>query len=211
MSTKDPKSGICSTGFYHFLAGAVRVCLRICHPVIRIRGLENLPEGAAVLCANHSAFSDPIWIIAWSRLVKLPRTMAKKELFGNAFTNWFFTFIGGFPVDRGNTDIVAIKTALHTLKEGNKLLIFPEGTRVRKGKVSEPHPGAVLIAHRIKAPIVPIYLSTKKGLFRPVDLIVGTPYAPEFSDPKPDSAALQQASQEMLDKIYALGDRRHDK
>ena len=100
-------------------------------------------------------------------------------------------------------------SAIHTLKEGNKLVIFPEGTRVKKGKTVEPHSGAVLIAHRMKAPVVPIYLSTKKGLFRPVDLVFGTPYVAEFNDPKPDAAALQQASNDMMAKIYAIGDKSH--
>ncbi len=205
MKGKNSKNGIATQFLYHFLAGIARIFLRICHPVIRISGLENLPEGAAVLCANHSSFTDPIWILAWSRLSRLPRTMAKKELFRNPILRWVFSLIGAFPVDRESTDIAAIKTAMQTLKDNNKLLIFPEGTRVRKGKKSEPHSGAVMIAHRMKAPIVPVYLSVKKGLFRPICLIFGTPYITDFGGVKPDAAALERAATEMLKKIYDLG------
>ena len=53
--------------------------MRIWHPIIRVRGKENIPEGAAVMCCNHSAFSDPVWIIVYGNLPVLPRTMAKKE------------------------------------------------------------------------------------------------------------------------------------
>lgn len=191
---------------YSLVAGVIRLCFRICHPVIRVQGRENLPEGAAVVCANHSSFTDPLWILAWARFQKLPRTMAKKELFQNSLFGWFLGKLGAFPVDRGNTDLTAIKTAFQTLKEENKLLIFPEGTRVRKGKTSESHPGAIVIAHRMKAPIVPVYLSVKKGLFRPVHLIFGSPYSLDFGGRKPDTAALNTAAAELMSGIYTMGE-----
>ncbi len=193
---------------YHFLAGSARILFRLCHPVIRIEGRENLPEGAAVLCANHSHLTDPVWIIAFSRLHRQPRSMAKKELFSNPFFTWFFTKIGAFPVDRGNTDIKAIKEALHTLKDGNKLLVFPEGTRVRKGKPSEPHSGAILLANKVGAPVVPIYLSVKKGLFRPIRIQFGKPGFSDFAGVKPDSQALGNRTRELMAEIYAMGEQR---
>lgn len=190
---------------YHFLAAIFRLLFRICHPVIRVKGRENIPQDACVLCANHSSLTDPIWILAWARFLRLPRTMAKKELFQNSILKWLLYKVGAFPVDRGNTDISAIKNAMAALKDQNKLLIFPEGTRVRKGKPSEPHSGAVLIAHRMKAPIVPVYLSVNKGLFRPIDLIFGTPYTVDFNGTKPDATALDLSAAEMMKKIYDLG------
>ena len=205
MKGMNEKQGRASQITYHILVVIVRFCLRICHPVIRIKGLENIPQGPAVLCANHSCFTDPIWILAWCRLKRLPRTMAKKELFKSPIMSRIFSLIGAFPVDRGNTDITAIKTAMQTLKDNNKLVIFPEGTRVRKGETVEPHSGAILIAHRMKAPLVPVYLSVKKGLFRPIDLIFDTPYVPQFDTPKPDAAALEQAAKKLMDQVYDLG------
>ncbi len=199
--------GMFSPFLYKFVSGLARIALRICHPVIHIEGRENLPEGSAVLCANHSHLTDPIWIVVWSRLQRQPRIMAKKELFSNRLFRWFFAKLGAFPVDRGNTDIKAIKNALHTLKDNNKLLIFPEGTRVRKGKVSQPHSGAVLLAHRVNAPIVPVYLSVQKGLFRPVYLKFGTPYCPDFGGIKPDSQALEAHSSELMANIYDMGEQ----
>ena len=192
---------------YRVVCCLVRVVLRIIHPVIRVQGRENLPEGAAILCANHSCFTDPVWVVIWSGLQRQPRIMAKKELFSNRLLRWFFAKLGAFPVDRGNTDIKAIKTALQTLKENNKLLIFPEGTRVRKNKVSQPHAGAVVLAHRIQAPLVPVYLSVRKGLFRPIHLKFGTPYFPDFGTDKPDAAALEARSAELMAGIYAMGEQ----
>jgi len=184
----------------------LRVGLRICHPIVHIQGRETLPDGPAVLCANHSHLTDPIWIVVWARLSRHPGIMAKKELFRNRAFGWLLTKLGAFPVDRGNTDIGAIKNAMRTLKGGNKLLIFPEGTRVRKGKTSEPHAGAVLLAHRVNVPIVPVYLSVKKGLFRPITLKFGTPYHPDFHTPKPTSEEMDAHSVALMQQIYAMGE-----
>lgn len=197
---------VCSNFAYRTVCFWTRVCLRICHPVLRVQGRENFPEGAAMLCCNHSAMTDPFWLIAWARLKRHPRAMAKKELYNNKLIGWACEKLGAFPVDRGGTDITAIKMAMQTLREDNKLLIFPEGTRVRKGKPSEPHSGAVLIAARTKVPIMPIYLSTKKGFLRPVKLIFGEPYYPEFVGAKPTNEELEQRTAELMQKIYALGE-----
>lgn len=199
-------TGMCSKFTYRFLCVASRICFRICHPVIRITGRERIPEGPAVLCANHSGMTDPIWIIAWARLCRHPRIMAKKELFRIPILKWFFTKLGAFPVDREKSDISAIKSSLQTLKDDNKLLIFPEGTRIKNGKSVHPHSGAALIAHRVNVPVVPIYLSAKRGFFRPVHLIFGEPYFLDFQGAKPDPATLDRCSVEMMQKIYSMGE-----
>lgn len=59
--------------------------------------------------------------------------MGKKELFENKALGWIFRQVHGFPVDRGNMDMGAIRTAMGVLKEGETLGIFPEGTRSRTG------------------------------------------------------------------------------
>ena len=198
---------ICSNRSYRFLRSAVRVILRILHPVIRVEGREHLPEGAALLCCNHSGLTDPAWVIGWAMLDKHPRTMAKKELFQNKLLAWFFEKLGAFPVDRGAADINAIKTAMQVLKSENKLLIFPEGTRVKKGKKVEPHSGALLIGARMKAPVVPVYLPAKRRLFCPVRVVFGEPYFPEYAGAKPTNEELELRTAELMDKIYQMGDR----
>lgn len=197
---------MCSPFSYKLICFFARIGLRICHPLMSIKGRENFPEGATMMCCNHSALTDPIWVIAFAKRKRHPRSMAKKELFGNKLFAWFFTKLGAFPVDRSGSDITAVKTAMQTLRDDNKLLIFPEGTRIRKGKKSEPHSGAILIAARMKSPVMPIYLSTKKGLFRRVKLIFGEPYYPEFAGAKPTSEELELRTTELMEKIYALGE-----
>ena len=96
----------------------------------RIIGRENIPEGGCVVCPNHIQLSDPPFAaVALSHRTPL-RLMAKKELFqGNKLFAWLIAALGAFPVDREGADITAIKTALSSVKAGQKLIIFPQGTR----------------------------------------------------------------------------------
>jgi len=191
---------------YRFICGFARCVLRVMHPVVHIRGKENIPEDAAILCCNHSGLLDPVWVIAMAVPPKLPRCMAKVELFRNPILNWLFQKFGAFPVDRGNTDIKAIKTAMHVLRENGKLVIFPEGTRIKNGAVGEAHTGTMLIATRTKTPIVPIYLSANRRLFSPVKLYYGKPYMPAYAGAKPTQEELEALSAELLQTIYEMGE-----
>lgn len=191
---------------YRVLRVLLLIVMRIWHPIIRVRGKENIPDGAAVMCCNHSAFSDPVWIIVYGNLPVLPRTMAKQEALQTPVLGALLKKLGGFPVDRKGADISAVKTAMKTLKEGNKLIIFPEGTRIRGGKKSEPHSGAMLIAARTKAPVVPIFLSMKKRPFSKIDLVFGKPYYPEFSDKHPSTEEMDKLTADLMDQIYKMGE-----
>lgn len=191
---------------YRFLRVIVLIMLRIAHPIIHVTGQENIPDTPVVFCCNHSSFSDPIWVIAQANLPVLPRTMAKKELLSIPVLGWLYRKLGAFPVDRSGADIPAIKTAMKTLREGNKLLIFPEGTRIRKGKKSEPHSGAMLIATRTQTSVLPVYLTANKKPFGKINLVFGKPYQPEFTGSKPTEDELNALSDELLKKIYRLGE-----
>lgn len=193
-----------SQRFYHFVFWPLRIIFALKHPVLRVHGKENIPEGAAIVCCNHSAFSDPIWVVFAAHPKRIFRTMAKKELFSHKILGFLITKVGAFPVDRSTSDINAVKTSMQILKSGDKLLIFPEGTRIRKGKTSAPHGGAVMIAARMGVPIVPVYLSTDKRIFRPLDVVFGEPYHPHPSDRRVSNEELDALSQDMMQRIYAL-------
>lgn len=197
---------ILSARTFRFLRIFVLIALHIAHPVIRVTGRENIPDGPVILCCNHSSFSDPIFVIVCSNLSELPRTMAKKSLMGIPVLGWLYQKLGAFPVDREGADIAAIKTAIKTLRDGRKLLIFPEGTRIRKGKQSESHNGTMLIATRTQTPVLPIYLTAKKKIFRRIDIVFGKPYLPETADKRATEQELTELSDELLKNIYRLGE-----
>ena len=139
---------------YHALYRIVWPFFSLAHPV-GARGQENIPEGGAVLCANHSALCDPILVCFACTLRWMVRPMAKIELSRVPALGWLLGKAGVIYVDRGHADVHAVKEALKWLKEDQKLLVFPEGTRVRKGEDVKGKSGAALFATRTGTPLVP--------------------------------------------------------
>lgn len=167
------------------------------HFKLRIIGRENMPEGGCVVCPNHNHNSDPPLAACGISNRYGIRIMAKKELFEVRGLSRLITWLGAFPVDRSRADLTAIKTALQAVKDGNKLIIFPQGTR--GAGEDEAKDGAAMLAFKTKAPIVPVYITEKKKKHGRVYVIVGKPFQP---DPKSkDYAAL---SHEIMHRIYAL-------
>ncbi len=150
---------------------------------IKVVGRENVPEGAAVMCANHSAMLDPIFMCAACGIRENWLFMAKAELLKVPVLGWLLKKIGVIPVNRGATDISTIRDAIDALKGGKKVMIFPQGTRVREGEDDvAAKTGAAMIASRAKAPLVPVYISTNKKLFGKVIISFGTPILTETEE-----------------------------
>lgn len=170
----------------------------------RVYGKENVPEGAAVVCANHTHFSDPFymaWAIPWKYHLCL---MAKQELFKFKPLGALLRGIGTFPVNRGAADLTAMKTALQVLKSGKKLGIFPEGTRTHTDGEVSPKAGAVRLANKAGAPIVPMYIPREKKLFRPMRIIIGEPI-PVDGGKRLSKEDLERISDDVMNKIAELG------
>lgn len=166
---------------------------------LKVEGRENLPAGGCVVCPNHCQYSDPpIAAVAVSNRHTM-RCMAKKELFSIRGLAPLITWLGAFPVDRERADLAAIKTALQSVKDGSKLIIFPQGTR--GASEDEAKDGAAMLAMRTHAPIVPMYISENKHFRSHVVVRIGKPFLPEGG--RKDYAAL---SHEILRRIYALRD-----
>lgn len=166
---------------------------------LKIIGRENIPEGGCVVCPNHVQLSDPPMAgVAISGSTPF-RIMAKKELFAKKGLGRLITWLGAFPIDREGIDITAIKTALGAVKAGQKLIIFPQGTR--GAGEDEAKNGAAMLAVKTKAPILPMYISEEKGFRTHVKIIIGKPFMPD-SKQKDYSVV----SEDILHRIYALKD-----
>mgnify|MGYP003211359969 FL=1 len=103
---------------YHILFWPVFLVFSIFHPV-RMIGRSNIPEGAAVIAANHSAYADPMMVIMAFGYHNPLRVMAKEELFHIPVLGWLLIKLGIFGVNRGQNDIAAVKRAIKVLKEGS--------------------------------------------------------------------------------------------
>lgn len=191
--------------FFRVLYAVIWPVFNLIHPVKAI-GRENIPEGAALICPNHTRASDPFFVLFAFKRKHIMRAMAKAEIMRVPVIGWLLGKAGVFGVDRGSADINAVKTALRVLKDGYKLLMFPEGTRVGEGESVEAKTGAAMFAVRTGSPIIPVYIPAKKRWFRPTPVVIGQPYYPQVAGRKGTSEEYRAISDELMGRIHALGE-----
>ena len=177
-----------------------------------VSGKENLPPRpqGMVLVVNHIHWHD-IPFIGWALpLSHRPWWLAKVEIVNSAF-GWWFHLMHVIPVKRGQRDIQAIDRCADAARSGKVVMIFPEGTRSRDGKMLQGRGGTARIALRAGVPIVPMAITgtQSKLLFSTRHLTIGKPYYPEVRGtdgntekiPAPEMARL---TEEIMLKICEL-------
>lgn len=192
--------------YYNLIYFIIWPTVNLIHPT-RTIGRENIPEGNVVICGNHTSLLDPVMMCFALTRKRRMRPMAKMELRKIPLVGSLLERGGAIFVDRGGADLKAIKTAMGHLKEGGRLLLFPEGTRVREGREVEPKGGAALLATRTNSPLLPIYIPKKKPWFRFTTIIVGEPYYPVIAGRKATAEELVLITEELMARIYALGEK----
>jgi 1-acyl-sn-glycerol-3-phosphate acyltransferase len=130
--------------------------------------------------------------------------IAKIELFRIPVLSWFLWKLGMICVDRSINDIESIKTSLAYMKKGKKVVIFPEGTRMSQYDAHAAKSGAVKLAERAGVPIIPVFLSRKKPLFKRSKVVIGQPYYIEKKEGKRHVDDYTKLSEELMEKIQAL-------
>ena len=174
--------------------------------VFRVKcvGQENIQnKGAYIICANHTSNWDaPILV---SNLKRKVYVMAKAELFKNKFIKWFGDKCCVFPVKRGMRDIESIKYSLKLLKDGEILVIFPEGTRKGLEKNGKAQNGVAYMAIRTGVPVIPVGIQGEMKPFRKVKLNIGEPLDnSQYKSNKPEKEILDKVSKEIMDNIIML-------
>ncbi len=150
---------------------------------IQVKGLDNFPkEGPVIILSNHISNLDaPAIACSMNREFF---SMAKDELFRIVLMDKLISSLGAFPVKRGQGDMNAMKTAIRILKEGNALLIFPEGTRGKGDELLPLQSGFTLLVEKSNAVVLPVIISgtNKMGKddFKGISCNIGKPLS--YSD-----------------------------
>lgn len=188
---------------YPLCSVAIRSLLHLLAPRLCVTGRQHVPyRGGVIFSANHVSNIDSALL---ADVVRRPlRFMAMQEMFDSPWLGPLVRFAGAFPIERHTADRSALRLAEHLLRQGHALVIYPEGQLSPDGKTGPMHPGAVLLALKTGAPIVPVGICGSQHLMpygltpprptlRRVRLHIGPPL--DFSDlaPLPRRAAREAA------------------
>ena len=179
-------------------------------------GRENLKKvqtGGCILAPNHVSAIDPVFVVITLFWGKRMVVFAKKELFEiNALLTWFFRCMGALCVRGTRDELETIDKTVKVCKNGGTLLIFPEGTREKEGKLLPPKSGLFVIAAQAAVDVVPVRIlydtpDGKMRLFCKVKVIYGEPMpAAQFAmESRRDLKTLRANKQALLDAWEKLG------
>jgi 1-acyl-sn-glycerol-3-phosphate acyltransferase len=177
---------------------------------LKATGLENLPpDGGFVLAANHTSSFDPwpLGIPLYPR--RFLRFMAKSELFWPPL-GWLIKGSGAFKVRRGEGDLRAMETAEQLVRDGQVVVMFPEGTRrtkgLRKKHEARAHTGAARIALAAGAPLVPAAITGTDRLarFKKIRVVFGVPLDIDDLRDRPVKEVAQEATDRLMVVITEL-------
>jgi 1-acyl-sn-glycerol-3-phosphate acyltransferase len=161
----------------------LRITCRLSH---RLTGLENLPQGPAIIACKHQSSWETI---AFTLLFPDIAIVLKRELLFIPIVGWAMARAGNIAVARGNGASALrglVKQARRALAEGRSIVIFPEGTRVAPGDSRPYQVGVAALYRQLGVPVVPVALNSgvfwgrRKFIKRPgvITLEVLPPIAP---------------------------------
>ncbi|MBE5732992.1 MAG: 1-acyl-sn-glycerol-3-phosphate acyltransferase [Clostridiales bacterium] len=165
---------------------------------------NEIPSDTKFIVGNHLQFFDPIFYI--THMDSYMRFVTKKETGKMPLISRWLKDLGGIPIDREKSggDLVAVKAILRAIKNGEDVMIFPEGTRNKTGTtdIQPLKEGTALFAIKTGAMVLPIMIYKKHKAFRRNYLYVGKPFDfADFKGRKLDSEALAEANQILYDKM----------
>jgi 1-acyl-sn-glycerol-3-phosphate acyltransferase len=173
-------------------------------------GYKNIPaKGPAIIACNHVSFLDPVIVGLGTR--RKVNFLARAGLFEIPFFGSLIRKLGAFPLKReGVNDISAIKHSLKSLKKGELLVVFPEGTRSYDGEMQEAHAGVGLLAVKAQVPVIPAYVKgaelampRNSKIIKPVQITAkfGLPIYPASRN---EGTGYKEFSFRIMDAIKAL-------
>lgn len=196
---------------YYFGRGLIRF-LSFFFVKWKVKGKENLPVNEPVLIVcNHIHLADPP-VVAASIPLKC-KFMAKEDLWHKAWSRFWVSNFGAFPVRRGSIDTKAIRNAERALKEGFSVIMFPEGGRSPNAQMRPALPGAAMIAARMQVSILPVSIAGSENynrllwsfFHRPtVTVTIGKPFRLPLHSGRPSREERRELADYIMMKIAEI-------
>lgn len=168
-------------------------------------------SGGVLICSNHVSYLDPPLA---GVIYKGPVCyLARKSLLSNPVSRWLFPRLYVTPIDQDRAGFAGLKTIIKLLTDGNKVLIFPEGSRSPDGKLQPAEPGTGLVVAKARVPVLPVRifgaheaLPYGSARFRrnTVTVVVGEPIRFDREELPQGKDAYQQISDRIMAAIAAL-------
>lgn len=200
---KTNKKGKHVSGVLNFLRIIFVPFFRLIFP-FRFYGNKKVPDGACVYIGNHYRIWDIVYpaMTTWEGI----HFIAKKSVSKNPFMHFFCKTCKTIDVSRDGTDAKAVIEAIKCLKNGEKISLFPEGTRNKTDAEMLPFKaGATVFAIRTKTPIVPIMQYKKAKPFQIAHIIIGEPFElSEYYDRKLTQEEYEEADRKLYDKLISM-------
>lgn len=186
-----------------FVKAVIRIYLKILYRT-KVVGTENIPlEGPVIYCGNHKTFVDPQLIVVTAK--RHVRFLAKEELGKNPLFNILGNLFDVIRVKRDSKDVTAVKETLKTLKRGEAIALFPEGTRNGMNKGEKVKDGAAFFAVRTGAKVLPIGINGGDKVFRKTTITYGKPldYS-QYKGQDKDKEVLEKVTDDIMENIIKL-------
>jgi 1-acyl-sn-glycerol-3-phosphate acyltransferase len=139
--------------FYNFWYVLLKMLFMIFYRT-RYYGLNNLPEsGSAILISNHQSHYDPPLLAVGLR--RRLNFLARKSLFKFKPFAWSIDMLDAIQLETNGIGFAGIKESIKRLKNGEIILVFPEGARTWDGNIAPFLQGSLVLAQRTKSAILP--------------------------------------------------------
>ena len=186
---------------YWIIRAFVILIVKIFFPT-KIIGKQNfINAGSIIVCNHYSGWDIPI---AYTAMPYKMFVLGKKELFKFKIIGFMFKKLGALPVDRKNVSPATIKEIIKKLKAGEKLLLYPEGTRKteKESMSADLKQGTALFALSTGVPIIPMMLDRKPKIFKKNILMIKEPIY--LKNLKPNKENIEKASIILKEEMHKL-------
>ncbi len=205
MSTRSPRQlSLIKRVFYRSVQLFARLGFVFVYDLRCIDRQHTLVDGAALIVSTHQSHFDPL--LAGVTFNERLNYVARRTLFKNKLFGLIITLLDAIELDRDRSGLAGLKETMLRLKQGKKVLLFPEGTRSSDGRIAPLKPGFLSVARRCKVPLIPMAIT---GAFEalprtsllprrfPMRVAVGSPIeVSEFTELS-DEAMLELVSQRL--------------